>query len=249
MAAPPDDLLDHDYDGIREFDNPLPKWWVYLFYGCIAFAIAYIPYYHFGPGPLPREEWAADMTQWWEDHPPPELASAAELEAMAADPAFVAAGQATYSIRCVSCHAIDGGGLVGPNLTDDFTLYGQDHDKMVAVIYHGTKNGMLAWKNDLSLTEIYQVGAYVHTLRGTTPKTAKAPQGVPIGSTEDGAVKPEPAAEPAPEPVAEPGADAQPDPAAAGDQPVLAADGDAPAPAPADGDAPAPPSEEAAVPG
>jgi len=180
MAAPPDDLLDHDYDGIKEFDNPLPKWWVYLFYGCIAFAFVYVPYYHFGPGQLPREEWAADMSSWWENHPPPELPSHAELEAMAADPVFVKTGEATYKVRCASCHAPDGGGQAGPNLTDEFTLYGQDRDKIVAVIYHGTKNGMLAWKNDLSLTEIYQVGAYVHTLRGTTPAKPKAPQGVAI---------------------------------------------------------------------
>src|SRR5690606_4747907 len=115
----PDDLLDHDYDGIEEFDNPLPKWWVYLFYACIVFALVYIPYYHFGPGQLPREQWAQEMTRWWDEHPPPKLASAAELEAMAAEPGFVAAGQSIYAIRCLACHAGDGGGLVGPNLTDD----------------------------------------------------------------------------------------------------------------------------------
>lgn len=185
MAAPPDELLDHDYDGIREFDNPLPKWWVYMFYLTIAFALAYIPYYHFGPGALPTEDWAEDMTAWWAAHPPPKLASHAELEAMAADPAFVTAGQSTFMVRCMSCHAADGGGLVGPNLTDDFTIYGHARDQVVGVIYHGTKNGMLAWKDQLSLTEIYQVGAYVMTLRGTTPAKPKAPDGVPIV---DGAV-------------------------------------------------------------
>lgn len=195
MAAPPDDLLDHDYDGIKEFDNPLPKWWVYLFYGCIAFAIVYVPYYHFGPGPLPREAWAADMTQWWADHPPPKLASNEELEAMAADPTFVAAGEAIFKVRCFSCHAMDGGGSVGPNLTDEFTIYGQDRDLMVGVVYHGTKNGMLAWKNDLRLEEIYQVAAYAYSLRGTTPAKPKDPQGVAIG---EGQVA---TAAPAPEPA------------------------------------------------
>lgn len=180
MAAPPDELLAHNYDGIEEYDNPLPKWWVYMFYACILASIVYVPYYHFGPGELPRERWAEDMTQWWAQHPPPQLASAAELEQMAADPSFVAAGQSIYAVRCVACHAADGGGLVGPNLTDDFTIYGQDRDKIVGVIFHGTPNGMLAWKDQLSLTEIYQVGAFVHSLRGTTPAQAKPPQGVPI---------------------------------------------------------------------
>jgi cytochrome c oxidase cbb3-type subunit 3 len=180
MAAPRDELLDHDYDGIEEFDNPLPKWWVYMFYGCILFAVGYVPYYHFGPGPLPREQWAEDMTKWWEQHPPPVLASAAELAAMAAEPSFVAAGQSIYAVRCVACHAADGGGLVGPNLTDEFTIYGQDRDKIVGVVYHGTKNGMLAWKDQLKLTEIYQVSAFVHSLRGSSPATPKQAQGVPI---------------------------------------------------------------------
>lgn len=196
MAAPPDDLLDHDYDGIREFDNPLPKWWVYAFYASIVFALVYVPYYHFGPGPLPREQWAEDMTTWWERHPPPKLASATELEAMAAEPSFVAAGQSIYAIRCIACHAVDGGGTVGPNLTDDFTIYGQDRDRIVGVVYHGTKNGMLAWKDQLSLTEIYQVGAYVHSLRGTTPVTAKPPQGVPIPASTESTQQAAGAAEP-----------------------------------------------------
>jgi len=180
MAAPPDDLLDHDYDGIKEFDNPLPKWWVYLFYGCIVFAIVYVPYYHFGPGELPREQWALEMNDWWENHPPPVLASDPELEAMAAEPNFVAAGQSIYAIRCVACHLADGGGLVGPNLTDDFTIYGQARDQLVGVVFHGTPNGMQAWKDQLSLTQIYQVSAYVYTLRGTTPAKPKAPEGIPI---------------------------------------------------------------------
>ncbi|HVI03944.1 MAG TPA: cbb3-type cytochrome c oxidase N-terminal domain-containing protein [Enhygromyxa sp.] len=194
MSAPRDELLDHDYDGIREFDNPLPKWWVYLFYGCIVFAAVYVPYYHFGPGALPREQWADDMTQWWEQHPAPKLASATELEAMAADPGFVAAGQSIYAVRCIACHAADGGGLVGPNLTDEFTIYGQQRDQIVGVVYHGTKNGMLAWKDQLSLTEIYQVSAFVHSLRGATPAQPKQPQGVPIVDTPAGAAPTEHAA-------------------------------------------------------
>ena len=180
MAAPPDELLDHDYDGIKEFDNPLPKWWVYGFYLSIAVAIVYIPYYHFGPGELPTERWADDMTAWWQAHPPPKLASEDELEAMAEDPAFVAAGQAIFQVRCISCHAMDGGGLVGPNLTDEFTVYGYERAQIVGVVFHGTKNGMLAWKDQLSLEQVYQVAAYARTLRGTTPAKPKAPDGVPI---------------------------------------------------------------------
>lgn len=181
MAEVTDELLDHDYDGIQEFDNPLPRWWVYLLYGTVVFALVYVPYYHFGPGALPEDAWAEDMKAWYAAHPPPDLASAEALEAMAQDPAFVAAGEAIYRVRCVSCHAADGGGLVGPNLTDDHTLYGFGRDQIVGVVYHGTKFGMLAWKDQLSLEEVYQVAAYAHTLRGTSPAKPKAPEGIEVG--------------------------------------------------------------------
>ena len=190
MANPPDELLDHDYDGIREYDNPLPRWWVYLFYFGVAYALVYIPYYHFGPGQLPRDEWAGVMTQHWEQHPPPKLANEEQLSEMAADPNFVAAGEATYKIRCVSCHGLDGGGLVGPNLTDDYTIYGFGREQVLAVVYHGTPKGMLAWKDQLSLDEVYQVAAYVRTLRGTTPAKPKAPDGIQIAVAADAAPTP-----------------------------------------------------------
>lgn len=176
----PDEVFSHDYDGIQEYDNPLPKWWVYMFYGTIVFALIYVPYYHFGPGGLPREAWAQAMNEWYELHPPPKLASEQELAAMAEDPAFVQAGAATFAVRCASCHGPDGGGLVGPNLTDDFSIYGYERGHIARIIYTGTPKGMLAWKDQLGMTEIYQVGAYVRTLRGTTPANPRKPEGQPI---------------------------------------------------------------------
>jgi len=180
MMSKIDEVLSHDYDGIQEYDNPLPKWWVYLFYGTIVFALVYVPYYHFGPGGLPRETWAQDMNAWYAEHPPPKLASDEELAAMAEDPAFVQAGAATFAVRCASCHGIDGGGLVGPNLTDDFSIYGYERSHIARIVYSGTPKGMLSWKDQLSMTEIYQVGAYVRTLRGTTPANPRKPEGDPI---------------------------------------------------------------------
>jgi cytochrome c oxidase cbb3-type subunit 3 len=175
-----DELFSNDYDGIQEYDNPLPRWWVYLFYGTIVFAIVYVPYYHFGGGGLPRETWASSMNEWYQLHPPPKLESDAALLAKAEDPAFVQAGAATFAVRCASCHGADGGGLVGPNLTDDFSIYGQQPSHIARTIYAGTPKGMLAWKDQLSIDEIYQVGAYVRSLRGTTPANPKKPEGEPI---------------------------------------------------------------------
>ncbi len=177
---PAADVLSHDYDGIQEYDNPLPKWWVYLFYATIVFALVYVPYYQFGPGASPRATWAQDMNEWYVLHPPPKLASEQELAAMAEQPGFVEAGAAIFSVRCASCHGPDGGGLVGPNLTDQVSLYASDRNHIARIVYSGTAKGMLAWKDQLGIQEIYQVSAYVRSLRGTTPANPKPPEGQPI---------------------------------------------------------------------
>ena len=178
MARETDELFEHDYDGIQEYDNPLPRWWVYMFVLTFVFGVVYIPYYHFGPGKLPLQAYEEDMEAWWKLHPPPKLAPPEELAAMAGDEALVAAGQSIYTIRCASCHAPDGGGLVGPNLTDDFAIHGGSFPEIAATIFHGVPDkGMISWKTQLKMDELYAVAAYVHSLRGTTPANPKDPQG------------------------------------------------------------------------
>jgi len=175
--------FDHAYDGIKEYDNPLPSWWVWLFAGSVVWAAAYVPYYHFGPGELPTERYAAAMAEHYAKHPPFVLPPAAELEAVLADATAVEKGKLVYTTRCAACHAPDGGGLVGPNLTDDFSLHGFGMSALVATIYHGVpEKGMQAWGPVLPKDEVYAVAAYVHTLRGTTPATPKEPQGEPIAA-------------------------------------------------------------------
>ena len=182
MAKVTDQSFDHDYDGIREYDNPLPPWWVWLFVGCVLWAAFYIPYYHFGPGQLPTEQYAEDMAAWLAAHPPEPLPDEQALvELAAADSTLVTTGQAIFVSRCATCHAVDGGGQVGPNLTDDFTLHGYSRASIVKVIHDGVPaKGMLSWKNQLSRDEIYAVGLYVHGLRGQTAAMPKAPEGEPI---------------------------------------------------------------------
>lgn len=178
MARETDQVFDHDYDGIHEYDNPLPRWWVYMFIGCVVWAIVYVPYYHFGPGQLPGEVYDEDMAAWYEKHPPPKLAEPAELEAMAGDEKLIAEGQSVYQIRCASCHKMDGGGLVGPNLCDDYAIHGYGMEEIAKIVFDGVPDkGMLAWKSQLTMQEIYAVSTYVHSLRGTTPADPKAPQG------------------------------------------------------------------------
>lgn len=178
MSKPQDQLLDHSYDGIQEFDNPLPRWWVWLFYLTIAWALVYAPYYATKKGASPEEDYEADMKAWAELHPTVELAGREEMMKIVKDPAQVAAGKAIFDTRCMACHAADGGGLVGPNLTDSFWLHGGQPDEIARVIHDGVPaKGMIAWKAQLSLKEIYAATAYVWSLHGTTPAKPKAPQG------------------------------------------------------------------------
>lgn len=174
-----DPLLDHDYDGIKEYDNPLPRWWLWLFYLTIAWAGVYVVYYHFGPGPDPEAEYRAEMAA-------AEAAGigvgaadlAARLEAGLNDPTVLATGKAVYDKNCVACHGPDGGGLVGPNLTDDHFIHGPKPADLLKVIREGVPaKGMLAWEKTLGPDELVGVAAYVHSLRGTTPANPKAPEG------------------------------------------------------------------------
>lgn len=181
MAKVTDEILDHDYDGIKEYDNPLPSWWVWLFIGSVVFSIFYVPYMHWGPGQLALEKYEVSMKAYYEEHPPVTLPPDAELEAMLGDDAMVATGKEVFTVRCAPCHAADGGGLVGPNLTDDYTLHGYGMAPITKTVFNGVPDkGMQAWKGVLSLEEIYAVAAYVHGLRGTTPAKAKEPQGEKI---------------------------------------------------------------------
>lgn len=178
MAEITDKLLDHDYDGIEEYDNPLPRWWVWLFYLTIAWAVFYTPYYAMKMGNSPVQDYEEDMKAWNELHPQVELAGREEMLKIVQDPAKISAGKAIYSTRCMACHAPDGGGLVGPNLTDDSWLHGGNPDDIARVIYDGVPaKGMIAWKTQLSVDEIYAATAYVWSLYGSTPAKPKAPQG------------------------------------------------------------------------
>ncbi|MCB9552634.1 MAG: c-type cytochrome [Myxococcales bacterium] len=178
MSRDTNELTDHDYDGITEYDNPLPRWWLMLFYGGIVFAAVYIPWYHFGPGPLMVEEYEAQMAAAAAAMPQKKGPDAAALATAQKDPARLAAGKETFARLCVACHTADGGGLVGPNLTDDYWIHGGSMADVVHVITEGVpEKGMISWKTQLKDDEIVSVAAYVKSLRGTTPANPKAPEG------------------------------------------------------------------------
>lgn len=173
-------LLDHEADGIRELDSLLPRWWVWLFYGTIIFAVIYLLYYHvFGAGDLMAAEYKKEM----DSGEVIKGASLSKFESNIAalepskDPVVIAKGKQTFTRLCAPCHRLDGGGLVGPNLTDDYWIHGDKFGDNVKTIWNGVpEKGMVTWKTMLKPQEIYEVASYIFTLRGTHPPNPKLPE-------------------------------------------------------------------------
>lgn len=178
-------LMDHEADGIRELDNKLPRWWVWLFYGTIGFAAVYLGYYHvFARGEVKANgQMAAEYQAEMKRGEALKTATMSRFEQGIAalqpskDPAVLAAGEKTFKTLCAPCHRADGGGLVGPNLTDDHWIHGSNFTDNVTTIWNGVPaKGMVTWKNSLKSQQIYEVASYIYTLRGTHPPNPKPPE-------------------------------------------------------------------------
>ncbi len=198
----PDELRSHAYDGIEEYDNKLPNWWLFILYGSIVFAIGYWLVFHtFSIVDLPRARYDKEMIAASEV----QLARMAKngltdesLSLMAAIPAQVESGRQLYTTYCVVCHADRGQGLVGPNLTDGVWIHGGRPLDIHKTVTDGVPSkGMAAWGRQLGPTRVQQVVAYVLTLKGTEVP-GKAPEGVP--EAEASPVTPAPATPAVPAP-------------------------------------------------
>jgi cytochrome c oxidase cbb3-type subunit 3 len=197
MSADPnqDRLLDHEYDGIREYDNPMPRWWLATFWVTIIFSILYLlnlPVVGIGNGRLADyEAEVAKAAALAAANDPLQGLTDAALVAASADQEARTLGATTFTATCASCHLADGGGLIGPNLTDPYWLHGGRPLEIIKVISEGVPaKGMPAWGKILKPDQLKAVTAYVLTLRGTTPKTPKAPQGVNVDSVAAGGAAP-----------------------------------------------------------
>ena len=173
-------LLDHEADGIRELDNNLPRWWVWLFYISIIFSAVYLCYYHvFAMGMSSAAEYKVEKAAG-------DKIKAAAMEKFEAtignlepskDPAIIAQGHQIFTTLCAPCHRPDGGGLVGPNLCDDYWIHGSNFVDNIKTIWNGVpEKGMITWKTMLNPQQIYDVGSYIYTLRGTHPPNPKPPE-------------------------------------------------------------------------
>lgn len=176
-------LLDHDYDGIKELDNNLPPWWVYLFYICIAFAVIYLVRFEIMGGDNQEMELKKEMAQAQIDiaeykKTAPDLMDENTVTLLT-DPADLAAGKAIFTANCVACHRADAGGQIGPNLTDDQWILGGGIKNVFHTLVNGGRDGkgMISWKGTLKPKQMQEVASYVLSLRGSNPKDPKAPEG------------------------------------------------------------------------
>ncbi len=180
-----DILLDHNYDGIRELDNHLPPWWKWLFYITIIWGVVYLIGHHFtGWFPLQEEEYEIAMAEANKEKQA-NLAASAEAGGFdesklvySADASMIEAGKKTFGRNCTTCHGQEGGGIAGPNLTDDYWIHGGSIKDIFRVVKEGVPNtAMIQWSNQLSPVQIQEVASYVMSIRGTTPENALKPQG------------------------------------------------------------------------
>ena len=175
-------ITDHTYDGIKEFDYPLPFWWSMTLVLTILFSIPYGIYYIFLDGPTARESAQLEMVEI------NKLRSAYAVKMADFDHELYAGilakdgmdkGKEVFMENCAPCHLETGGGDIGPNLTDNYWLNAKGTKETVyEVILNGREDkGMPVWREELSKEDIYAVTAYVMTLVGTNIEGGKEPQG------------------------------------------------------------------------
>lgn len=176
-------ILDHNYDGIKELDNNLPPWWLYGFYASIVFAVIYMLRYHVFNADDQFAEYEieyAEANRAIEEYKKTakNLVDVNTVE-MLTETSDLNVGKKIFETNCVACHMADGGGGIGPNLTDQHWILGGGIKNVFRTISEGGRDGkgMVAWKTNLKPLEMAQVASYVLQFQGTTPANPKEPQG------------------------------------------------------------------------
>ena len=175
----------HDYDGIKEYDNPLPAWWLMTFYATIIFSFLYVIHYESGAGNTLKKDLEIALAQIEtikSSAGPAPLESEDKLLEKAKDPKLLAMGSEQFQSKCASCHGGELQGLIGPNLTDNFWLHGKGTiTDVVATIRTGIpEKGMPPWEGILKSEEVLAVASFIHSKFGSNPSNPKEPQGTKI---------------------------------------------------------------------
>ena len=175
----------HTYDGIREYDNPMPGWWVAVFWICVLFAPVYMLGVHtfdfiddYQDDFAERGAELASIREAYAASGPSFEESAAALQEYAQDASLLPVGAEAFATTCASCHAADGGGLIGPNLADEYWIHDPSPEGIWLAIKNGfPTKGMPPWEAALTSEEKAGLISYVTSLQGTTPAEPKEPQG------------------------------------------------------------------------
>ena len=177
-------VLDHEYDGIREYDNPLPRWWVWMWAGSFFFSVAYFFHYHVSQnGTSVADGYLQDMAEGRELEAKQSLAEPVNEDSLGklmSNAALMSDAKSLFGLRCTPCHGQHAQGLIGPNLTDNAWIHGAGNLRDIYAVVEGgvASKGMPAWGRQLTPIELRKLVAYVGTLRGSNVP-GKAPEGTP----------------------------------------------------------------------
>ncbi|MFD2888409.1 cbb3-type cytochrome c oxidase N-terminal domain-containing protein [Chitinophaga cymbidii] len=175
--------MGHDYDGIRELNNPTPPWWRYSFYFSILFGVVYLWRYHVSQAaPLQLEELQIAEAKAAEAKEAYLKNAANNIDennvTLLKDPSDIEAGKKLFITNCAACHGPEGQGVVGPNLTDSYWMHGGKVSEIFATIKYGVpEKGMKSWKEDFSPKQLAQLTGYIKSIHGTNPANPKEQQG------------------------------------------------------------------------
>lgn len=173
-------IKDHSYDGIKELDNELPPWWKWLFYLTIIFAIVYmVRLFVFQADDLvQKSEYQLVVDKYAKENPKTANSADFKIELLT-NSADIEAGKETWTKICSACHLVDGGGIVGPNMTDNYWIHGNKVEDLYKIVTNGViEKGMIPYNTQLSEKARLEVVSYILIdLVGSTPATAKAPEG------------------------------------------------------------------------
>ncbi|UOX33333.1 c-type cytochrome [Flavobacterium sediminilitoris] len=179
-----DVMLDHDYDGIKELDNVLPPWWVYLFYGCVIFAVVYLVRFHVIGDYTQKEEYEMEMMKAEKEHEEylktaPDLVNVDNVELLTDDASIEEGKKVFEANNCFSCHGQNLQGGIGPNLVDKFWINGGGVKNIFKLVSEGsTTNPVMApWKEVIKPADIQKLASYIISLEGSNPKEAKEAEG------------------------------------------------------------------------
>jgi len=172
----------HAFDGIQEYDNPLPRWWLFIFYTTVLFGYGYWMHFHVArtglSGVAAYEKEKSDALRKAAASKP---MSDELLLAMSKDPQTVATGQKLFVQQCAQCHEANGSGKIGPNLTDEFWLHGNKPTEILKTISRGVvEKGMPAWEPTLGGERVRSLAAFVISHEGAN-LPGKEPQGERLG--------------------------------------------------------------------